>query len=104
MKPFTLDLGPTRVAKISRNGCSYTIEPMRFLTPSEAKMFTGHSFDTPPICDQTPWCPKEHKPLYRRLRQKGLSAKEARPLVEETIAKRSTNVLVSGNREKGHRI
>ena len=84
---------------IKRGDGRIGLELMRFLTPRQAKLEARG-----PNYDQLPWCPAEIKPLYRRLRQKGLSAKEARPLVEETIAKRSTNVLVSGNREKGHRI
>lgn len=47
--------------------------------------------------DQLPWCPSEYRPLYLRLRRKGFSAIEARPLVEAHIEieiRRSSSVPV----------
>lgn len=40
--------------------------------------------------DQLAWCPREYRNLYRRLRQKGWPAYEARPLIEEHMALRSS--------------
>lgn len=37
MRPFTLHLAMNQAAKITRDGCAYTIEPMRFLFPFQAK-------------------------------------------------------------------
>lgn len=48
MKPFTLNLGPTQAAKISRDGCAFTIEPMRFLLPYQAKREVNAS--NPNLC------------------------------------------------------
>jgi hypothetical protein len=37
VKLFFLNLAPNQAAKITRNGCAYTVEPMRFLFPFQAR-------------------------------------------------------------------
>jgi hypothetical protein len=36
---------------------------------------------------QIPWCPIEHRQHYRELRRKHVPASEARPMIEELIAR-----------------
>jgi hypothetical protein len=91
-RPFTLNLEPNQVAMISECDGAFVIEPMRFLWPSEARREArGRSYD------QLPWCPQEYRAEYRKLRRMGLRASEARPLVEDNMARdvihsRSSNV------------
>jgi hypothetical protein len=96
-----LNLNPTgrTVYKISQPGVEaarqkFTIEPMRFLTVEQAKALAKPI----PYHDQLPWCPAEFRDEYRRLRRKGLTAAEARPLIEaelSTQSRSSSSVPVS---------
>jgi hypothetical protein len=80
---LSLILTGRECAKVSKKDGAVIVERMRFIPVRR-----------PPNYDQTAWCPPAFKALYRRLRRKGLSATEARPLVEETIRIRSLSVPV----------
>lgn len=44
-----------------------------------------------------PWCPREHRPLYRELTRKGLRPAEARAVVEAEIAREKAQAAASDN-------